>query len=164
MEITRIYLSPGHNYFGHAGREPDDFPLQEVERVECVAGRGLRGDRFFDYRQDYRGQVTFFSEEVYEAISAAYPAVEKSPGAFRRNVIVSGIDLNALIGREFELQGVAFLGTGHCRPCFWMDRAFSPGAEAWLKNKGGLRAKILSNGWLARGPAPLVIAQGELSV
>lgn len=152
MQIEKIFISPGHNYYGHNGREPDDFPLQEVGQVECVAGHGLRGDRFYDYKNDYKGQVTFFAQETFDQLSAAFPQVEKSPGVLRRNVIVSGADLLALIGQEFELQGVRFRGTAHCKPCYWMNRAFAPGAEDWLmENKGGLRAKILTDGWLKTG-------------
>jgi MOSC domain-containing protein YiiM len=58
------------------------------------------------------------------------------------------VDLNTLIGVEFEVQGVRFLGSAECSPCYWMDRAFAPGAEAALKGRGGLRAKILSDGVL----------------
>jgi len=35
-----------------------------------------------------------------------------------------------------------------CRPCYWMDRAIAPGAEQFLKGRGGLRARIFSNGEL----------------
>jgi len=115
--IEQIFISPGHNYFGHAGRPPDDFPLQEVERIECVAGHGIRGDRFYDYKDDYHGQITFISREAFDALQAKFPTVQKSPGVLRRNVIVSGIDLTSLIGAEFELQGLRFVGTGPCRPC-----------------------------------------------
>ena len=153
MQIRQIFISPGHNYYGHADREPDNFPLQEVDQVECVAGRGLRGDRFFDYKDDYKGQITFFSREIFDGLCAAFPFVDKSPGVLRRNVIVSGADLNALIGETFELQGIRFLGTAHCRPCYWLDQAFAPGTEEWLKNNGGLRAQILTTGWLKIGAA-----------
>ena len=164
MVIRQIFISPGHNYFGHAGREPEEFPLQEVSSIECVAGHGIRGDRFYDYRDDYKGQITFFSEEVFDRLSSAFPEVKKSPGVLRRNVIVSGVDLNALIGETFALQGVRFLGTVHCKPCFWLDTAFAPGAEAWLKGNGGLRAQILTSGRLNTGAAELVLAQRELAI
>ena len=164
VEIRQIFISPGHNYFGHHGRSPDDFPLVEVDEIECAAGHGIRGDRFYDYKHDYKGQITFFSHEVFERLSAAFPQVEKSAGALRRNVIVSGVDVNALIGEEFELQGVRFRGTAHCRPCYWLDQAFAPGTEAWLKGNGGLRAKILTSGRLTTGPAELLLAQRELAI
>jgi len=43
-----------------------------------------------------------------------------------------------------------FKGIEECRPCAWMDQAFAPGAEQLLKGRGGLRARILSNGFLKR--------------
>ena len=45
---------------------PGEEPAVEMASVECTAGRGLRGDRFFDYKEDYKGQITFFAWEVYE--------------------------------------------------------------------------------------------------
>ena len=158
-----MFISPGHNYFGHHGRPADDFPLVEVREIECVAAHGIRGDRFYDYRDNYKGQITFFSQEVFDALGAAFPHVRKSPGVLRRNVIVSGVDLNSLIGEVFELQGVRFCGTAHCRPCYWLDQAFAPGAEAWLRGNGGLRAQILTSGWLKTGAAEFVSAQRELA-
>ena len=133
MLVRQLFISPGHNYFGHNGRAPDDYPLEEVERIECVAGHGIRGDRFYDYQRDYQGQITFFSEEIFEGLRAAFPQVQKSPGVLRRNVIVAGVDLHALIGETFELQGVRLLGTAHCKPCYWLDQAFAPGTEAFLE-------------------------------
>jgi MOSC domain-containing protein YiiM len=113
----------------------------------------LRGDRFFNYREDYKGQVTFFAQETYRAICQGLGVSDKSLWVFRRNVITSGIDLDRLIGEEFCVQGVRFLGTEECRPCYWMDQAFAPGACDFLKGRGGLRAKILSNGILRIGAA-----------
>jgi MOSC domain-containing protein YiiM len=56
--------------------------------------------------------------------------------------------LNSLIGEEFAVQGIQFLGVEECRPCYWMDQVLGPGAEAALKNRGGLRARILTSGQL----------------
>ena len=72
MLIRQIFISPGHNFVGHHGRPPGDFPLVEVPKVECVAGHGLRGDRYFDFREDYKGQVTFLSAEVFEKLCANF--------------------------------------------------------------------------------------------
>ena len=148
MEISHLYISTGHNFFGHHGREPDNFPAIEVSSIECVAGHGIRGDRFFDYQDDYKGQVTFFSLDVFDELRAELEVRDCSPGAVRRNVIVRGIDLNELIGQEFEVQGVRFCGTAECKPCYWMNRAIAPGAEKFLNGRGGLRARILTDGFL----------------
>jgi MOSC domain-containing protein YiiM len=148
VEICHLYISAGHNFFGHHGREPDDFTVTEVSSIECVAGHGIRGDRFFDYQQDYKGQITFFSLEVFDKLCAALKLQDCSPVLVRRNAMTRDADLNALIGKDFEIQGVQFRGTGECRPCYWMNQAVAPGTEEFLKGCGGLRARILSDGIL----------------
>jgi MOSC domain-containing protein len=151
VKILRLYISPGHDYFGHHGQPPGGHAAIEVPRIECVAGRGIRGDRFFDFKENYNGQITFFANEVYEALGEHFQVADKDAGVFRRNVITHGVDLNELIGTEFEIQGVRFRGCSECSPCYWMDRAFCTGAEAWLKGRGGLRAQILSDGVIEAG-------------
>ncbi|MDQ2919975.1 MAG: molybdenum cofactor biosysynthesis protein [Verrucomicrobiota bacterium] len=155
--IKRLFISPGHDYFGHHGRASDNYPLQEVDRVECVAGQGIRGDRFYDFEKDYKGQITFFAQEIFDRLRSDFPGVDKSPGVLRRNVVLSGVDLHSLIGKEFSLQGVRFRGTAHCKPCYWLDEAFAPGTKQAIINDGGLRAQILTNGCLTTGPAELVV-------
>lgn len=152
MKIVHLYISPGHNYFGHHGRAAGENPVMEVPEVECVAGRGIRGDRFFDYKQNYKGQITFFAEEVYRDLCRTLATNDRPPSVFRRNVITMGVELNDLIRKEFEVQGVRFRGMAESKPCYWMEKAFGPGAEAALQGKGGLRAVILSDGILRRDP------------
>ena len=120
----------------------------EVAEAECVEGRGIRGDRFFDFKDNYKGQVTFFSMSVYRDLCDQFGVFDKDPSAFRRNVIVDDVDLNSLIGETFEVQGIQFEGTQEAAPCYWMEQAFCPGAEEALKGNGGLRARILSYGTL----------------
>jgi MOSC domain-containing protein YiiM len=148
MEICHLFISSGHNFVGHHGREPDKHPMIEISEIECVAGRGIRGDRYFDFKDDYKGQITFFSVEVFDELCSAMQIHDCSPALARRNVITRGVDLNELIDKEFEIQGVRFYGTQECAPCYWMDRAFAPGAEVFLRGNGGLRARILSDGKL----------------
>lgn len=149
--IHRIYISPGHNFFGHHGQPAGESPTLETERVVCRAGRGLEGDRFFDYKTDYKGQVTFFAWETYERIKRELAVPALSPGAFRRNVMIEGLKLDVLAGRQFRLGGIHFEGTGEAKPCYWMNQAVAPGAETWLQGHGGLRAKILTDGALTPG-------------
>ena len=120
----------------------------EVPMIECAGGQGIRGDRYFDFKNDYKGQITFFSFEVFDELCGALQVRDCSPALVRRNVIARGVDLNELIGQDFEIQGVCFHGMEECRPCYWMNRAIAPGAEEFLKGRGGLRAKILSDGQL----------------
>jgi MOSC domain-containing protein YiiM len=151
VEICHIYISRGHNFVGHHGCEPDDFPMIEVPAVECVASRGLREDRYFDFKEDYKGQITFFSLEVFDELCDALEVEGIVPSAVRRNVFTRNVDLNELIGQDFEVQGVHFHGTEESRPCDWMNRAIAPGAREFLKGRGGLRARILTDGTLRSG-------------
>lgn len=148
--IRRLFISPAHNYFGHHGDPSGKHPAIEVGTIECVAGRGIRGDRFFDFKPDYKGQITFFAAEILQPLAAALAIAEIDPSSARRNVLVEEMDLPALIGVEFEIQGIRFFGTEECRPCYWMNEAFGHGAEDFLKGRGGLRARILTDGILRR--------------
>ncbi len=148
MNIISLYISNGHNYVGHHGRDAGTNQIQEVQRARCVAGRGIVGDRYFNREKDHKCQITFFDYSVYQNLCEKFQKHGKSTAVFRRNVITDGVDLNSLIGREFEVQGVRFFGEEESKPCYWMDQAFCPGTENELKGRGGLRAKILTSGTL----------------
>lgn len=152
MKVRHLYISPGHNFFGHHDRRPGEHPTVGVAEIQCLAGRGILGDRFLDFKDNYKGQITFFASEVFEEICRLLGVRGKVPGVTRRNVITAGLDLNALVGVEFEIQGVHFEGTAECSPCHWMNEAIAPGAEAALRGRGGLRARILTSGRLQADP------------
>jgi MOSC domain-containing protein YiiM len=148
IRIQHLYISPAHNFFGHHGQPPGTQPMIEVAELHCLAERGIEGDRFLDFKPNYKGQITFFADEIYQDLCARLDVWDKPPSVFRRNVITAGVDLNSLIAQEFEIQGVRFLGTAECTPCYWQDGAFAPGTEQALQNNGGLRAMILTDGIL----------------
>lgn len=150
MDIVHIYRSPEHIYKGHHGIAAGTAPMTEASRVRLIAGRGIEGDRYSKL-DGAKGQVTFFEEETWLRLCQKLGQSARPPDVFRRNVIVRGADLNTLIGREFEVQGVRFLGVEHCKPCFWMEEAFAPGAVALMSEweAGGLRARVLLDGWLS---------------
>jgi len=150
VRVHHLFISAGHNFFGHHGKAPGTNPMMAVEQVSCVTGRGLEGDRFFDYMENYKGQITFFSMEVLEALRRELNLPQAEAAGTRRNAFVAGLDLNSLIGTEFELQGIRFAGVEECKPCHWMDLALGPGAERWLAGRGGLRARIFTDGVLRR--------------
>lgn len=156
--IHHLFTSPGHNYFGHHERPAGENPTEEHQAIELVAGRGIPGDRFFDWKADYKGQVTLIDLAVVEAVRAHAGTPDLPASAFRRNVVVSGIDLNALVGEKFLLNGILLEGTQECSPCYWMDRACGkPGTEQVMKGRGGLRCRILESGTLRLGPVTLEI-------
>lgn len=148
MKIKAIYISTGHDFVGRHGKGRLNHGIEKVDAIECVAGAGIVGDRYFQHKEDYKGQITFFDHAVYERISRDFDLPDLNPALFRRNVITAGIDLNTLIGQRFTLQGVEFEGSEECRPCYWMDESVTPGVHEALKGHGGLRARILTSGRL----------------
>lgn len=152
LRLRRIFISPGHNYRGHHGGPPGTHPLLELTTVRCLAGRGLEGDRYAA-TPGAKGQVTLITADDIRAVARALGLPDIPPGAFRRNLLVEGAGLHALIGRRFQLQGVVLEGVEDCRPCYWMDQAIAPGAEAALAGRGGLRCRVLTDGWLHAEPA-----------
>ncbi len=155
IQILRIFISSGHAYWTKDGEEPFGHAIQEVSEVECMAGRGLRGDRHAVGKPNRKGQITFISESAIEAIRSEFQLPQLPCSVFRRNIVVRGADLSKLLNERFEIQGVWFMGSQECKPCKWMDQVVAPGAKKFMQHefRGGLRAKILCDGILRTLPA-----------
>ena len=165
--IRHLFVSPGHNYFGRPKDGPGEHPTPDVDQATLRAGQGIVGDRYFGVAAHFDAQITFVAWEVFHAVLAEFGLAGLSPQVTRRNVVTEGINLNQLLGQEFTITSgggaVRFLGAKPCSPCAWMDAVIAPGAHKFLKGRGGLRARVLSDGVLERGSAHL-IADVELDV
>jgi molybdopterin synthase catalytic subunit len=152
-ELLEIWISEGNDFRGRHELGRLEHGIRGVSEVECVAGMGLRGDRYFGYKPDFKGQVTFFDADAVQAVRDRFSRPELSSSLFRRNLIVRGVDLAEWVGKRFRFQGVEFEASEECKPCYWMEEAVAPGAEEFLKAdfRGGLRARILSDGVLSVG-------------
>lgn len=159
MDITieGIWISPGHDFKGRFGKGRLNNGVVPCESITCTAGKGIVGDRYYGFKDDYKGQITFFSDEVATAMQEKFGIDELDRSTMRRNVLVSGVDLNTLIGKRFRIGDVVFVGSEECTPCFWMNEAVSDGAHDWLKGKGGLRCRIETSGTLETGDAQVEI-------
>ncbi|MCC5849259.1 MAG: molybdenum cofactor biosysynthesis protein [Verrucomicrobia bacterium] len=158
VNVEHLLISPEHIYRGHFGGLPGKTPCLSPSEIELRAGRGIVGDRYFDFKENFKGQITFFDLAVLDALATTMH-VNIAPDAVRRNVLLRGVDLNGLIGKTFVLQGIRFQGAEECKPCFWMDEAVAPGSEAFLKGRGGLRARILTDGVLRTGTSELIVEE-----
>jgi MOSC domain-containing protein YiiM len=125
-----------------------------VERVEAVAGRGLVGDRNFladGHPQPGRdADLTLIASEALAALTGE-TGIALSAAASRRNVLIRGIDLNALDGRRFQVGEVECEGIELCEPCRHLERLTEPGVMRGLVHRGGLRAAIVRGGEIAVG-------------
>ena len=131
-------------------------PMDPLERVTCVAGRGLAGNA----NQGGRRQVTIFSKETWERLTAAFPAAP-DPRVRRGNLLVSGVDLTASRGKVLRIGPVRIRIFGETRPCEQMDEACG-GLRAALEEPwaGGAFGEVLDNGEIHIG-APVTLGEVE---
>jgi MOSC domain-containing protein YiiM len=138
---------------------------QETPEVEAVAGRGLRGDRYFagagtfdtpGHVNEPKRHVTLIEAEAIEAARRDYE-VSLGLGESRRNIVTRGVPLNHLVDREFTVGEARLRGVKLCEPCAHMEGLSKPGARRALAHRGGLRAQILESGTIRAGD-PIVPA------
>ena len=89
-------------------RPTSESPASAVDRATLVAGFGLVGDRYHSGDQqleDPNTAVTLISREALAGL-AVDTGIELSAADSRRQILTSGIDLNALVGRRFTVDGV----------------------------------------------------------
>ena len=157
VEISGIFISRGHDFRGHHGKPRGEHRVTALDAVECVAGKGLAGDRYFGFKDGYIGQITFIDFSVLQAIKRKFGRPDLCASVLRRNVVIEGADLQALISKPFRIGDVSFHGSEECAPCYWMDQAVGAGVEQFMKGRGGLRARITSSGVLNTGKHMLVV-------
>jgi MOSC domain-containing protein YiiM len=135
-------------------------PVVLVPEAQAAAGRGLVGDRyeagagtFTPARGGGRGyDLTLIEAEVLDQL--ALPDGRRLDyGEARRNLITRGIDLNSLVGRRFRVGDVECLGQRLCEPCAHLERLTTKGVLRGLIHRGGLRADILTDGYINVGDA-----------
>ena len=127
---------------------PDrEAPVRTVSEARAVPGRGLAHDRY------HAATGTFASGRPGSALTLVDAAVldELGPIDHRRNVVVRGIDVGALVGRDFVLGDVACRGRRLAEPRAHLDRLNGGGVLRPLVHRGGLRADILSAGTIRVG-------------
>jgi len=71
---------------------------------------------------------------------------------FRRNIVVSGLNLLALKGKQFRIGSVVLEYTGLCHPCSKMETALGPGGyNNAMRGHGGITTRVIEAGEIALG-------------
>ena len=131
-------------------------PMESLQHVQAIAGRGLEGDRYFNgtgywsKNTAVSREITLIEIESIEAL-AREKQIEIDPGAARRNIVTRGVPLNHLVGCEFQVGSVRLRGTRLCEPCQYLESLTTKGLLAGLIHRGGLRAVILYSGTVGVG-------------
>ena len=144
--IHHIFSSKAHNYFTRAKFEVGHNETIEHSSVELLEGKGIKGDRF----EFSKYPITLFSLEVAKDVCSGLD-LELNIELFRRNIIVTGVHLNSLIGKKFKINNIEFEGLQHCSPCTWMNAVMKKGAYVSMRGRGGLRVKVIKSGKLSVG-------------
>jgi MOSC domain-containing protein len=126
-----------------------EAPLVLVESAVAIEGRGLEGDRYAAGRGTFSGpgrgyQLTLVEAETLDELGISWERA-------RRNVVTSGVGLNALVGRQFRVGEAECIGRRLCEPCAHLERVSGTGLLRPLVHRGGLRADILAGGTIAVG-------------
>ncbi|MDA8679873.1 MOSC domain-containing protein [Luminiphilus sp.] len=152
--------NPLNAYLGHLGAATIEWigvrprrrePLVAVSGAEAVAEMGLRGDHRMGKTPGSGRQVTLISREFVAQIEQHLGKSGLDPALLRRNIVVSGINLNALRRQQFWLGGALFEATQLCHPCARMEAELGPGGVVAMMGYGGLCAKVLQTGQIAIG-------------
>ena len=126
-----------------------EAPLRRVQSLTALPGRGLEGDRYAEGRGTFsapgRGyEITLVEAEVLDAVELSWEDA-------RRNIVTTGISLNALVGHRFRIGSVTCVGRRLAEPCAHLEKLARPGLLRPLIHRGGLRADILSGGIITTG-------------
>ena len=130
---------------------------QSHDIVELQAGRGIVGDRYFDgtgtfsASEKHGQELTLIEGEVLDALRDE--GLDLTPADARRNIVTRGVDLNALVGQEFQIGPARCIGRRLCEPCSHLQRLTGAALLRPLVHRGGLRADILTSGVVRVGDA-----------
>lgn len=130
-------------------------PIETRPQVDLITGSGIVNDRNFG-QSDYPGQnVTMIEAEEIERFNREY-AMDVSGDATRRNFVTRGYRLSDLIGTEFMIGEVRFLGVEMCEPCAVLGHNLATGdvrpkhvVRGFVHT--GLRADALTSGTVRVG-------------
>lgn len=137
--LAAIYLRP-------AAR----LPVKSVEQAEAIAGHALVGD----HAAPGKRAITILSRESWDDACREFGR-DIDPGVRRANLLVTGIDLRATIGRSLRIGSVLIDVHGETRPCELLDDDGRVGLHAALRpeRRGGVHGSIRTGGTLRVGDA-----------
>ncbi|QNK83306.1 molybdenum cofactor biosysynthesis protein [Nakamurella sp. PAMC28650] len=152
--IVQLLVSPIHRFQGRPSDGPLPAPPGElVGEIRLRAGLGIVGDRYFNKRAHRNASVTLIAEENIV------------PGAdlqqVRRNILVRGIDVDAMVGALLSLDSgdgpVTFEVKRPANPCAWMNVTIGDGSFQAMRGRGGVRCVPLDDGLLRLGPVDVLL-------
>jgi MOSC domain-containing protein YiiM len=133
---------------------------QPVAEVMALAGCGLEGDRYCKRTGYWTGvdecQATFIQAEHLDEI-AETTGIGVMDGQHRRNIVTSGIQLDSLRGRQFQVGEAVFEYDRPRPPCSYIEGLTQPGMTRALVGRGGICARVVRSGRIRIGDTILAL-------
>jgi MOSC domain-containing protein YiiM len=120
--------------------------VREVDAA-VLGTDGLEGD----HGRAGKRALTLIQAEHLPVIASLSGRAAVAPALVRRNLLVSGINLNALRGTRLALGAAVVEITGPCAPCSRMEAALGPGGYNAMRGHGGWCAEVVQPGRVAVG-------------
>jgi MOSC domain-containing protein YiiM len=127
--------------------------METPDRVELVADHGISGEHHRCESGDSDRQVTLIQYEHLPVVAALLGMSEADPGAIRRNIVISGINIAALRSQRFRIGEAVLKGTGDCVPCSRMEQTLGAGGYEAMIGHGGITAVVEVGGAVCIGDA-----------
>jgi|SRR5664279_1329400 len=131
-------------------------PMTILEETYANIG-GLTNDRANKSNPDSKRQVTLIQYEHLNAAAAFLGKENIDPALVRRNIVVKGINLNALKSKQFRLGEAVLEMTGFCHPCNRMEENLGNGGYNAMRGHGGITCRVIKEGKIKVGDAVTVI-------
>lgn len=122
--------------------------LIEVEKVNANTENGLEGDHYSG--SDGKRHVTLIQKEHLDAVSSILKMNKIAPSILRRNIVVSGINLQALKEQKFAIGEAILETTGMCHPCSRMEQNLGEGGYNAMRGHGGITARVVKTGQIKK--------------
>jgi predicted nicotinamide N-methyase/MOSC domain-containing protein YiiM len=132
-------------------RQRREAPMQAVERAELIANRGIAGDRYANDAHPGKRQVSLMQAEHVGVIAGLLGQRAIDVALLRRNLVVSGINLQALRHARFRIGRTLLEGVDDCHPCSKIELALGPGGYNAMRGHGGILARVLEGGPIEPG-------------
>ncbi len=146
-ELIAGWAQPGR--VDWIGLRPDRRAEMVAVDEVMISADGLQGDR----SRAGKRAVTLIQQEHLAAIGSYLGQGVIAPENLRRNLVVSGINLAALKGREVQVGEAILRFTVICAPCSRMVEALGEGGYSAVRGHGGWCAEVVRPGRVKIGDA-----------
>jgi MOSC domain-containing protein YiiM len=145
-ELMNRFAKPG-TVIAISVRPERMIPVKLVESVLAFKNKGLEGDR----SKGGNRQVTLIQKEHVQTVASFLGKSDLDFTLMRRNILVEGINLLSLKGKQFQIGEAILEYSGECHPCSRMEAALGNGGYNTMRGHGGITAKVLKSGVIKPG-------------